>query len=80
VAKHLRIDHLPDSKPGQPLSGGRPHADVTDTFVTLTLSGKDNRARMRADANVAPAQTFDFAVNGEKAVACNPVTEYRGTE
>ncbi|WP_137113016.1 ABC transporter ATP-binding protein [Rhodobacter sp. SY28-1] len=48
-----------------------------DTFVTMTLSGKDAIARMRADANVAPGQVFDFAVNMEKAVAFDPETEQR---
>ena len=48
-----------------------------DTFVTMTLSGKDAIARMRADANVAAGQAFDFAVNMEKAVAFDPKTEER---
>ena len=48
-----------------------------DTFVTMTLSGKDAIARMRADASVAPGQIFDFAVNMEKAVAFDPKTEER---
>ena len=49
----------------------------SDTFVTTTLGGKDVIARMRADASVAPGETFDFAVNMEKAVAFDPVTEAR---
>ncbi len=49
----------------------------SDTFVTMPLSGKDIVARMRADATVAPGQVFDFAVNMEKAVAFDPVTEER---
>ncbi|MGQ0564312.1 MAG: ABC transporter ATP-binding protein [Gemmobacter sp.] len=49
----------------------------SDTFVTMTLSGKDAIARMRADADVAPGQMFDFAVNMEKAVAFDPATEAR---
>ncbi|MBE2278507.1 MAG: sn-glycerol-3-phosphate ABC transporter ATP-binding protein UgpC [Rhodobacteraceae bacterium] len=48
-----------------------------DTFVTMTLSGKDVIARMRADANVHAGETFDFAVNMEKAVAFDPKTEER---
>ena len=48
-----------------------------DTFVTMTLSGKDAIARMRADANVASGQAFGFAVNMEKAVAFDPKTEVR---
>ena len=48
-----------------------------DTFVTMTLSGRDAIARMRADANVAAGQVFDFAVNMEKAVAFDPDTEQR---
>jgi multiple sugar transport system ATP-binding protein len=48
-----------------------------DTFVTMTLSGRDTIARMRADANVAPGQAFNFAVNMEKAVAFDPDTEQR---
>ena len=49
----------------------------SDTFVTMTLGGRDVIARMRADADVAPGQVFDFAVNMEKAVAFDPVTEMR---
>jgi multiple sugar transport system ATP-binding protein len=48
-----------------------------DTFVTMTLSGKDAIARMRADADVAAGQAFEFAVNMEKAVAFDPATEMR---
>jgi multiple sugar transport system ATP-binding protein len=48
-----------------------------DTFVTMTLSGRDAIARMRADAAVAAGQSFDFAVNMEKAVAFDPETEQR---
>jgi multiple sugar transport system ATP-binding protein len=48
-----------------------------DTFVTMTLGGKDAIARMRADANVAAGEVFDFAVNMEKAVAFDPKTEER---
>jgi multiple sugar transport system ATP-binding protein len=50
----------------------------SDTFVTMTLSGKDI-ARMRADASVAAGQVFDFAVNMDKAVAFDPATEDRIT-
>jgi multiple sugar transport system ATP-binding protein len=49
----------------------------SDTFVTMTLAGRDVVARMRADAAVAPGQMFDFAVNMEKAVVFDPVTEQR---
>ncbi len=49
----------------------------SDTFVTMTLSGKDVIARMRADASVAAGQSFDFAVNMEKAVAFDPQSEER---
>jgi multiple sugar transport system ATP-binding protein len=48
-----------------------------DTFVTMTLGGKDAIARMRADASVVAGQAFDFAVNMEKAVAFDPGTEDR---
>jgi multiple sugar transport system ATP-binding protein len=48
-----------------------------DTFVTMTLSGKDAIARMRADASVAAGQDFEFAVNMDKAVAFDPATENR---
>ena len=48
-----------------------------DTFVTMTLGGKDVVARMRADVNVDPGAVFDFAVNMEKAVAFDPKTEER---
>ncbi|TNC74727.1 ABC transporter ATP-binding protein [Rubellimicrobium roseum] len=49
----------------------------SDTFVTTTLGGKDIIARMRADASVSPGEVFDFAVNMDKAVAFDPVTENR---
>ncbi|MFZ2103025.1 MAG: sn-glycerol-3-phosphate ABC transporter ATP-binding protein UgpC [Oricola sp.] len=49
----------------------------SDTFVTMTLGGKDAIARMRADADVRAGQIFDFAVNMEKAVAFDPKTEER---
>jgi multiple sugar transport system ATP-binding protein len=49
----------------------------SDTFVTMTLSGRDVIGRMRADAAVAPGQAFDFAINMEKAVAFDPQTEAR---
>ncbi len=48
-----------------------------DTFVTMTLGGRDAIARMRADASVAAGQDFDFAVNMDKAVAFDPATETR---
>ncbi len=48
-----------------------------DTFVTMTLCGKDVVARMRADVNAGPGDVFDFAVNMEKAVAFDPKTEAR---
>ena len=48
-----------------------------DTFVTMTLGGKDVVARMRADSTVAPGETFEFAVNMEKAVAFEPHSEAR---
>ncbi|PTE14071.1 ABC transporter ATP-binding protein [Pseudogemmobacter blasticus] len=49
----------------------------SDTFVTMSLSGRDIISRMRADVNVQPGQMFDFAVNMEKAVAFDPKTEER---
>jgi multiple sugar transport system ATP-binding protein len=49
----------------------------SDTFVTMTLGGKDAIARMRADADVRTGQIFDFAVNMDKAVAFDPETEER---
>jgi multiple sugar transport system ATP-binding protein len=48
-----------------------------DTFVTMTLSGKDCIARMRADADVHPRHVFDFAINMDKAVLFDPETEER---
>jgi multiple sugar transport system ATP-binding protein len=48
-----------------------------DTFATMTLSGRDVVARMRADAMVAPGAVFDFAINMDKAVAFDPETEAR---
>ncbi|MCT8162214.1 ABC transporter ATP-binding protein [Pseudoruegeria sp. SHC-113] len=49
----------------------------SDTFVTMTLGGKDVIARMRSDADVRPGAEFTFAVNMEKAVAFDPETEMR---
>ena len=49
----------------------------SDTFVTMTLSGRDVIARTRADAAVEPGQVCDFAINMEKAVAIDPQTERR---
>ena len=49
----------------------------SDTFVTMTLGGKDVIARMRADADVRAGQHFEFAVNMDKAVAFDPKTEER---
>ena len=49
----------------------------SDTYVTMTLSGKDAIARMRADTTVREGEVFDFAVNMEKAVAFDPKTESR---
>ncbi|MDP3960618.1 MAG: sn-glycerol-3-phosphate ABC transporter ATP-binding protein UgpC [Pseudorhodobacter sp.] len=48
-----------------------------DTFVTSEIAGRDCVARMRADADVRPGQAFEFAVNMDKAVAFDPVTEQR---
>lgn len=48
-----------------------------DTFVTMSLGGKDAIGRMRADAQVAAGELFDFAINMEKAVAFDPQTEAR---
>ena len=48
-----------------------------DTFVTMELGGRDIIARMRADSEARPHSDFDFAVNMEKAVAFDPVTEKR---
>ena len=49
----------------------------SDTFVTMSLSGKDCVARMRADAEARPQQHFDFTVNMDKAVLFDPQTEER---
>lgn len=49
----------------------------SDTFVTMTLSGKDVIGRMRADANVTAGQSFEFAINMDKAVAFDPASEMR---
>lgn len=48
-----------------------------DTYVTMALGGKEVVARMRADADVAAGQEFEFAINMEKAVAFDPKTEDR---
>ena len=49
----------------------------SDTFVSMTLGGRDVVARMRSDAEVQPGADFTFAVNMEKAVAFDPSTEKR---
>ena len=49
----------------------------SDTFVTMTIGGKDVISRMRSDAEVEPDIDFTFAVNMEKAVAFDPATENR---
>jgi len=49
----------------------------SDTFVTMTMGGKDIVARMRSDANVRAGEDFAFAVNMEKPVAFDPETEAR---
>ena len=49
----------------------------SDTFVSMTLGGRDVIARMRSDAEVKPGADFVFAVNMEKAVAFDPQTENR---
>ncbi|MGL5009486.1 MAG: sugar ABC transporter ATP-binding protein, partial [Paracoccaceae bacterium] len=48
-----------------------------DTFATMTLSGRDVVARMRADAAVVPGQLCEFAINMDKAVAFDPGSEAR---
>jgi multiple sugar transport system ATP-binding protein len=49
----------------------------SDTFVTMSLGGKDVIARMRADTDIRAGQRFDFAVNMDKAVAFDPASEER---
>jgi len=49
----------------------------SDTFVTTTFGGKDTIARLRADVDVQAQTSFEFAVNMEKAVAFDPVSEDR---
>jgi len=49
----------------------------SDTFVTMTLGGKDVIARMRSDADVHPGADFTFAVNMEKAIAFDPASQNR---
>ncbi|MDB5622586.1 MAG: sugar transporter ATP-binding protein [Devosia sp.] len=49
----------------------------SDTFVTMTASGRDVVARMRADASVAARDRFEFAINMDKAVVFDPATEAR---
>jgi multiple sugar transport system ATP-binding protein len=49
----------------------------SDTYVTMTLGGRDAISRMRADAAVSAGQVYDFAVNMERAVAFDPATEAR---
>jgi multiple sugar transport system ATP-binding protein len=48
-----------------------------DTFVTMSLSGRDCVARLRADTPVTAGQMFEFAVNMGKAVVFDPKSENR---
>jgi multiple sugar transport system ATP-binding protein len=82
----IRPEAITDPEGADRLSGNirplRNRVTVTepagaDTFVTMSLSGRDVIARMRADASVAAGQSFDFAVNMEKAVAFDPQSEER---
>ena len=50
-----------------------------DTFVTMSLSGRDCVARLRADAEAKPGEEFLFAVNMDKAVAFDPQSDARIT-
>ncbi|MBO6638030.1 MAG: sn-glycerol-3-phosphate ABC transporter ATP-binding protein UgpC [Roseitalea sp.] len=49
----------------------------SDTFVTSQMSGRECIARMRADAEVRPGATIEFAVNMDKALVFDPQTEER---
>ncbi len=49
----------------------------SDTFVTTTIGGAECVGRMRSDADVAPGSETTFAINMEKAVAFDPLTEAR---
>jgi len=60
----------------------RNRIDVTepagsDTFVTTVMAGGDVVGRMRADAAVVPGQVCDFAINMDKVVLFDPVSELR---
>ena len=48
-----------------------------DTFVTMTMGGKDVIARLRADVDVKAGSDFEFAINLDKAVLFDPKTEER---
>ena len=49
----------------------------SDTFVSMTIGGRDVIARMRSDTMAQPGQDFEFALNMEKAIAFDPQTEAR---
>ncbi|OCX58191.1 sugar ABC transporter ATP-binding protein [Thioclava sp. SK-1] len=49
----------------------------SDTFVTVSLGGKDAIGRFRAHTSARSGQPFPFAFDMEKAVAFDPVTEAR---
>ncbi|MEP6267797.1 MAG: sn-glycerol-3-phosphate ABC transporter ATP-binding protein UgpC [Paracoccaceae bacterium] len=49
----------------------------SDTFVVTHLGGKEVTGRFRADVDVQAGQVFSFAINMEKAVVFDPVTEER---
>ncbi|MER2508451.1 sn-glycerol-3-phosphate ABC transporter ATP-binding protein UgpC [Amaricoccus sp.] len=49
----------------------------SDTFVMTHIGGKAVTGRFRADVDARPGEVFPFAINMEKAVAFDPVTEAR---
>ncbi|MEP3435265.1 MAG: sn-glycerol-3-phosphate ABC transporter ATP-binding protein UgpC [Hoeflea sp.] len=49
----------------------------SDTFITTTMAGGDVIGRMRADADVAPGQVCDLALNMDKAVLFDVESQIR---
>ena len=49
----------------------------SDTFVTMTLGGRDVIARLGGDLALKSGDSFEFAINMEKAVLFDPKTEDR---
>ncbi len=82
----IRPEALTDSEGATPASQAIHYADIlvdvvepagSDTFVTVTLGGKDAIGRLRANAKAVAGKTFTFAFDMEKAMLFDPETQQR---